>query len=180
MSLWLAKGLHSALESEVSHPLQELELTPGLAACFNNRHSRSKEGCENQQLLDAYDIPTGIYNNSAEYSIGVGRQQCYIPLAIAAIIGTSCTIQNIGSASLQRDAKFAKEVLEVIGYNKVVQTPTETTMQGPPIGQLKGLERLGFLGIANQRVKEYNRIQAMIDELAKFGIETNELDDGWP
>ncbi|KAF8195030.1 EPSP synthase-domain-containing protein [Pholiota molesta] len=104
--------------------------------------TRSKEGCENQQLLDAYDIPTGIYNNSAEYSIESDASSATYPLAIAAIIGTSCTIQNIGSASLQRDAKFAKEVLEVIGYNKVVQTPTETTMQGPPIGQLKGLEEV--------------------------------------
>ncbi|PIL27015.1 hypothetical protein GSI_10154 [Ganoderma sinense ZZ0214-1] len=34
------------------------------------------------------------------------------------------------------------------------------------------------IGIANQRVKECNRIQAMIDELAKFGVETKELDDG--
>ncbi|KAF8179438.1 RNA 3'-terminal phosphate cyclase/enolpyruvate transferase [Pholiota molesta] len=35
-----------------------------------------------------------------------------------------------------------------------------------------------ILGIVNQRVKEYNHIKAMIDELAKFGVETNELDDG--
>ncbi|TFY79059.1 hypothetical protein EWM64_g4952, partial [Hericium alpestre] len=32
--------------------------------------------------------------------------------------------------------------------------------------------------IANQRVKECNRIRAMIDQLAKFGVETKELDDG--
>ncbi|KAH7105824.1 Pentafunctional AroM protein [Auriculariales sp. MPI-PUGE-AT-0066] len=35
-----------------------------------------------------------------------------------------------------------------------------------------------ILGIANQRVKECNRIRAMIDQLAKFGVETKELDDG--
>ncbi|KZV97983.1 Pentafunctional AroM protein [Exidia glandulosa HHB12029] len=35
-----------------------------------------------------------------------------------------------------------------------------------------------ILGIANQRVKECNRIRAMIDELAKFGVQTKELDDG--
>ncbi|EIW75953.1 Pentafunctional AroM protein [Coniophora puteana RWD-64-598 SS2] len=35
-----------------------------------------------------------------------------------------------------------------------------------------------ILGIANQRVKECNRIRAMMDQLAKFGIKTTELDDG--
>ncbi|KAF8161888.1 hypothetical protein BJ912DRAFT_935761 [Pholiota molesta] len=86
-----------------------------------------KEGCENQQLLDAYDIPTGIYNNSAEYSIESDASSATYPLAIAAII-ERCKVRQRG--------------LEVIGYNKVVQTPTETTMQGPPIGQLKGLEEV--------------------------------------
>ncbi|KAI5301690.1 3-dehydroquinate dehydratase (3-dehydroquinase), partial [Ascosphaera atra] len=33
-------------------------------------------------------------------------------------------------------------------------------------------------GIANQRVKECNRIKAMYDELAKFGVTCREFDDG--
>ena len=33
-------------------------------------------------------------------------------------------------------------------------------------------------GIANQRVKECNRIEAMITELAKFGVKADELPDG--
>ena len=33
-------------------------------------------------------------------------------------------------------------------------------------------------GIANQRVKECNRIQAMEDELAKFGVTCRQFDDG--
>ena len=33
-------------------------------------------------------------------------------------------------------------------------------------------------GIANQRVKECNRIEAMVTELAKFGVKANELPDG--
>ncbi|KAI9510956.1 hypothetical protein F5148DRAFT_1281314 [Russula earlei] len=72
-------------------------------------------------------------------------------------------------------------------------------MQGPPIGQLKAISLIDMepmmdtfltasvlaaltttriVGIANQRVKECNRIWTMIDQLAKFGIETKELDDG--
>ncbi|KAF8901182.1 Shikimate dehydrogenase [Gymnopilus junonius] len=122
------------------------------------------------------------------------------PLAIAAITGTTCAIQNIGSSSLQGDAKFALEVLEKMGCT-VVQTATETTVTGPKVGTLKAIEevdmeemtdafltatvlaavangRTRILGIANQRVKECNRIRAMIDELAKFGVDTVELDDG--
>ena len=141
------------------------------------------------KFLDVYDIPKGVYVNPAEYNIESDASSATYPLAIAAITGTSCTIQNIGSASLQGDAKFAKEVLEKMGCY-VVQTPTETTVQGPPIGQLKAIEEVDMeemtdafltatalaavaqgktriLGIANQRVKECNRIKAMMDELGK-------------
>lgn len=74
---------------------------------------------------------------------------------------------------------------------QVVQTPTETTVQGPPVGQLKAIEEIDMevmtdafltatvlaavasgktriIGIANQRVKECNRIRAMMDELGMF------------
>ncbi|KAF8162146.1 hypothetical protein BJ912DRAFT_1068983 [Pholiota molesta] len=111
--------------------------------------TRSKEGCENQQLLDAYDIPTGIYNNSAEYSIESDASSATYPLAIAAII----------------------EVLEVIGYNKVVQTPTETTMQGPPIGQLKGLEEVDMTEMTDAFLTATVLATAMIDELVSSGEE---------
>lgn len=152
------------------------------------------------KFLDVYEIPKAVYTNPPEYNIESDASSATYPLAIAAVTGTSCTIQNIGSASLQGDAKFAKEVLEKMGC-QVSQTATETTVQGPPIGQLKAIEEVDMevmtdafltatalaavangktriIGIANQRVKECNRIRAMIDELAKFGVETIELDDG--
>ena len=168
-------------------------------------------------LLDVYDIPKGSYTNPTEYCIESDASSATYPLAIAAITGTSCTIANIGSSSLQGDAKFAKEVLEKMGCN-VVQTSSETTVEGPRNGRLKAIPeidmetmtdafltasvlaavadgRTRIVGIANQRVKECNRIRAMIDELgeillitirtsfltgriAKFGVETKELDDG--
>ncbi|EGN94414.1 hypothetical protein SERLA73DRAFT_114628 [Serpula lacrymans var. lacrymans S7.3] len=167
------------------------------------------------KLLDVYRIPKGVYKNPAEYNIESDASSATYPLAIAAITGTSCTISNIGSASLQGDARFAKEVLEPMGCT-VVQTETETTVQGPPIGQLKAIGLIDMepmtdafltasvlaavaigqplegrelkdadsptvtriIGISNQRVKECNRIRAMIDQLAKFGVKTNELEDG--
>lgn len=139
------------------------------------------------KFLDVYEIPKAVYTNPPEYNIESDASSATYPLAIAAITGTSCTIQNIGSASLQGDAKFAKEVLEKMGC-QVSQTATETTVQGPPVGQLKAIEeadmevmtdafltatalaavangKTRIIGIANQRVKECNRIRAMIDEL---------------
>ncbi|KAI0954260.1 hypothetical protein AcV7_007538 [Taiwanofungus camphoratus] len=167
------------------------------------------------KLMDVYKIPKAIYTNPSEYSIESDASSATYPLAIAAITGTSCTISNIGSSSLQGDARFAKEVLEPMGC-EVIQTETETTVRGPPVGQLRALGLVDMepmtdafltasvlaavavapplrkrqledesrptttriVGIANQRVKECNRIQAMMDQLSKFGIETKELDDG--
>ncbi|OCH92448.1 aromatic amino acid family biosynthesis-like protein [Obba rivulosa] len=164
---------------------------------------------------DVYRIPKAAYASPREYSIESDASSATYPLAIAAITGTTCTIENIGSASLQGDARFAKEVLEPMGC-VVVQTATETTVTGPPVGQLRALGLVDMepmtdafltasvlaavacapplagreladgsrpattriVGIANQRVKECNRIQAMMDQLAKFGVETKELDDG--
>ncbi|GLB40993.1 putative the AROM polypeptide catalyzes 5 consecutive enzymatic reactions in prechorismate polyaromatic amino acid biosynthesis [Lyophyllum shimeji] len=152
------------------------------------------------ELLDVYDVPKGAYVNPEVYNIESDASSATYPLAIAAITGTTCTIPNIGTASLQGDARFAKEVLERMGC-EVTQTVSSTTVRGPPVGGLKGIEeidmtvmtdafltatvlaavaqgKMRILGIANQRVKECNRIRAMMDELAKFGVQTIELDDG--
>lgn len=149
-----------------------------------------------------YRIPKGSYTNPSEYIIESDASSATYPLAFAAMTGTSCTVPSIGSSSLQGDARFAIDVLEPMGC-KVVQTATSTTVNGPPMGQLKPLPHVdmepmtdAFLtaavvaavadssqstsitGIANQRVKECNRIAAMVTELSKFGVLANELPDG--
>ncbi|CBQ73986.1 probable ARO1-Pentafunctional AROM polypeptide [Sporisorium reilianum SRZ2] len=177
-------------------------------------------GVKVERLLDpatgrpsnTYRIPKDHYVSPDIYDIESDASSATYPLAIAAITGTECTVPNIGSASLQGDARFAKEVLEPMGCT-VVQTATSTTVIGPKVGQLRqiGLVDMepmtdAFLtasvllavaaqpaangststsrpstritGIANQRVKECNRIRAMMDELAKFGVDTKEHDDG--
>ncbi|KAG0263627.1 3-dehydroquinate dehydratase (3-dehydroquinase) [Mortierella polycephala] len=156
---------------------------------------------------NTYRIPQGSYINPAEYLVEADASSATYPLAIAAITGTTCTVPNIGSASLQGDAGFAVNVLRPMGCT-VVQTETSTTVTGPPIGTLKPLPHIdmetmtdAFLtasvlaavtqpatpggenvtkisGIANQRVKECNRIAAMMHELGKFGVTTSEFDDG--
>lgn len=147
-----------------------------------------------------YHIPQGHYKNPEVYVVESDASSATYPLAFAALTGTSCTIPNIGSSSLQGDAKFAVDVLKPMGCT-VVQTPTSTTVTGPPRGQLHGLGEIdmepmtdAFLtasvvaavadgktsitGISNQRVKECNRIDAMITQLAKFGVQAEELPDG--
>jgi pentafunctional AROM polypeptide len=152
-----------------------------------------------------YHIPQGSYTNPAEYVIESDASSATYPLAIAAVTGTTCTVPNIGSSSLQGDARFAVEVLRPMGCT-VDQTATSTTVTGPADGVLRPLPSVdmepmtdAFLGasvlaavaqgegsnhttkiygIANQRVKECNRIEAMRVELAKFGVVCRELPDG--
>jgi pentafunctional AROM polypeptide len=147
-----------------------------------------------------YHIPQGTYHSPAEYVVESDASSATYPLAVAAITGTTCTIPNIGSKSLQGDARFAVDVLRPMGCN-VEQTDYSTTVTGPAPGALKGIEHVdmepmtdAFLtasvlaavasgvtritGIANQRVKECNRIAAMRVQLAKFGVQSGELEDG--
>lgn len=178
-----------------------IDMTIAMMAEFGIVAERQKDA--NGKLLDLYRIPKGVYTNPTEYNVESDASSATYPLAIAAITGTTCTISNIGSSSLQGDARFAKEVLEPMGC-RVEQTATSTTVTGPPVGQLRALGNVdmepmtdAFLtasvlaavaalpplagrevqglgdhgsriyGIANQRVKECNRIKAMRDELGE-------------
>ncbi|KAJ5676826.1 uncharacterized protein N7477_002459 [Penicillium maclennaniae] len=152
-----------------------------------------------------YHIPQAHYVNPAEYVVESDASSATYPLAIAAITGTKCTVPNIGSKSLQGDARFAVDVLRPMGCS-VEQDDHSTTVTGPASGILRPLPNVdmepmtdAFLtasvlaavargegpnhttriyGIANQRVKECNRIKAMKDELAKYGVVCREHDDG--
>ncbi|KAF8836479.1 aromatic amino acid family biosynthesis-like protein [Paxillus ammoniavirescens] len=190
-----------------------IDMTIALMRDFGIEVTRERDPASGE-LLNAYKIPRGTYKvpSSGVFTIESDASSATYPLAIAAITGTTCTLSSIGSSSLQGDARFAKEVLEPMGCT-VVQTATETTVTGPPIGTLKamgevdmepmtdafltaavvgavatdggkggeggeGKNVLRIRGIANQRVKECNRIKAMRDQLAKFGVETSEFEDG--
>lgn len=152
-----------------------------------------------------YKIPTGKYKAPKTFEIESDASSSTYPLAFAALTGSTITIPNIGSSSLQGDARFAVDVLRPMGC-KVEQTETSTTVTGPPPGQLKPLPLIdmepmtdafltasvlaavaqgpngdhttNIVGIANQRVKECDRIAAMVHQLHKFGVIANELEDG--
>lgn len=160
---------------------------------------------KSQSEPNTYHIPNQPYTNPAKYEVESDASSATYPLAIAAITGTTCAVPNIGSKSLQGDAHFAVDVLRPMGCT-VEQTDTSTTVTGPPRGSLVALSEVDMepmtdafltasvlaavassngstattriVGIANQRVKECDRIAAMKDQLAKFGVVCRELDDG--
>ncbi|KAM0268408.1 hypothetical protein ACHAQH_009983 [Verticillium albo-atrum] len=171
-----------------------IDMTLAMMKAFGVKAERSSSD------PNTYHIPKATYKNPAEYTIESDASSATYPLAIAAITGTTCTVPNIGFSSLQGDARFAIDVLQPMGCT-VQQTATSTTVTGPALGGLQALPHVdmepmtdAFLtasvlaavatgttkisGIANQRVKECNRISAMREQLAKFGVVTDEFDDG--
>jgi len=83
-----------------------------------------------------YHVPRATYENPPEYEIESDASSSTYPLAIAAITGTTCTVPNIGSSSLQGDARFAVEVLKPMGCT-VRQEKSSTTVTGPLKGRLQ-------------------------------------------
>eukprot|EP01061_Rhynchopus_euleeides_P046823 TRINITY_DN9073_c0_g3_i2.p1 TRINITY_DN9073_c0_g3~~TRINITY_DN9073_c0_g3_i2.p1 ORF type:complete len:1550 (+),score=597.62 TRINITY_DN9073_c0_g3_i2:119-4651(+) len=161
-----------------------------------------------QEGTDTYTIPTGAYANPSEYQVEVDASSATYPLAIPAVLSGvaagaasggpfSITVNGIGSASVQGDAHFA-ELLEKMGCSITVEKSRTTVRQAG--GRLKAVDidmntmtdafmtaavvmaladgTSRITGIANQRVKECNRIEAMITEFAKIGVQCNELPDG--
>ncbi|KAJ8613072.1 hypothetical protein MRB53_037124 [Persea americana] len=176
-----------------------IDMTIAMMASFGVEVKRSATEAH------TYHIPAQPYTNPSTYEIESDASSATYPLAVAAITGTTCTIPNIGSKSLQGDARFAVDVLRPMGCT-VEQTDETTTVTGPARGSLKAVPHLdmepmtdAFLtacvlaavtgkdangsvtritGIANQRVKECDRIAAMREQLAKFGVHCHEHDDG--
>ncbi|MFK7788253.1 MAG: 3-phosphoshikimate 1-carboxyvinyltransferase [Phycisphaeraceae bacterium] len=113
----------------------------------------------------------------------------YFLAAAAAVPGSSCTIQHLGSESVQGDADFCM-VLGLMGCN-VDQRTHSTTIIAPSSGRLKGVDvklnqmpdmaqtlaALAILAdgptrirkVGNLRVKETDRMEAIRVELTKLG-----------
>ena len=176
-----------------------IDMTTSMMASFGIHVQRS------DKEANTYFIPQGTYSSPESYEVESDASSATYPLALAAITGTTCTVPNIGSKSLQGDARFALDVLKPMGCS-VEQTQTSTTVRGPSQGALVPIQEVNMepmtdafltasvlaaavqfkdeksttriVGIANQRVKECNRIEAMRVELAKFGVQCRELEDG--
>ncbi|KAK5108547.1 hypothetical protein LTR62_008204 [Meristemomyces frigidus] len=182
----------------ISQPYIDMTIAMMRSFGVEVKRGRGSDG----ELEDVYHVPRQKYVSPNEYEVESDASSATYPLAIAAVTGRTVTVPNIGSASLQGDAEFAVKVLKPMGC-RVVQTASSTTVSGPEDGLLKSLDGVdmetmtdAFLtasvlaavarpggttriaGIANQRQKECNRIQAMRVELEKFGVLCRELPDG--
>eukprot|EP00123_Amoebidium_parasiticum_P017496 comp23872_c0_seq2/m.41864 comp23872_c0_seq2/g.41864 ORF comp23872_c0_seq2/g.41864 comp23872_c0_seq2/m.41864 type:complete len:823 (-) comp23872_c0_seq2:45-2513(-) len=148
---------------------------------------------------NTYDIPKQTLANPNEFLVEGDASSATYPLAIAAITGGTVTVDNVGSRSLQGDAAFCR-LLESMGCT-VSQSETTTTVTGPPRDQRLKPIKIDMMtmtdafmtaavlaavadgtsqltGIANQRVKECDRLAVMVEELGKLGVKARELPDG--
>lgn len=115
-------------------------------------------------------------------------------LAGATITGGTMTVEGCGSESLQGDVRFA-QVMELMGA-KVEWSPYSIKITGPPRGQLKGIDhncndipdaamtlavaalfaegQTAIRDVYNWRVKETERMKAIVSELSKLGATVEE------
>lgn len=140
-------------------------------------------------------IPPGQQYKSpgSAYVEGDASSASYF-LAGATITGGTVTVEGCGSDSLQGDVRFA-EVMGLMGA-KVEWAPYSITITGPPRGQLKAIDHncndipdaamtlavaalfaegtTAIRDVYNWRVKETERMKAIVAELGKLGATVEE------
>jgi len=148
--------------------------------------------------VNQFRVPRGTFVNPAQWAVEPDASSATYLLAMAAVTGGEIRVLHLGSRSLQGDAQFF-QVLEAMGC-EVFQNERETRVRGIQGQRLRSVQlnmetltdafmtiavlaavaegRTEIRGIANQRVKECNRIQVMVEELTKIGVGCGELPDG--
>ncbi len=142
-------------------------------------------------------VPQGRYR-ARDFQIEGDASSASYFFAGAAITGSSVTVENLPQYSVQGDARFV-DLLEEMGCT-VMRSEKGTTVVGPSVGGLKGIEvsmrdmpdmvptLAAIAPFANGttiikdcphlRIKETDRLAAMATELARLGADVEELDDG--
>lgn len=146
-------------------------------------------------LSDFY-VPKGVYRACGDYMVEGDASSASYPLAAAAIAHGKVRVLGVGSESCQGDVKFA-EVLAKMGA-RITMGPDWVECEGPA-GKLKAIDlnlndipdaamtvavlalfadgTSKISGIASWRVKETDRIAAIVAELRKVGAEvTSDMD----
>lgn len=187
-------------ETSVVLELEEEEITSLPYILMTIELMKAFGVCVQREGKNRFCIPKGTYQNPSNFQVEVDASSASYPLALAAITGGQVVVEALGSTSVQGDASF-HTVLRAMGC-ETSQTNTTTTVRGPPSNvSLQAIECLDMetmtdafmtaavlaavahgttkiVGISNQRVKECNRIEVMITELGKLGVECGELEDG--
>ncbi|OQR86371.1 pentafunctional AROM polypeptide [Achlya hypogyna] len=187
---YASKPLELELEEEAPTSLPYILMTTQLMADFGIHVT--------QTGANRFSVPQGVYTNPPTYHVEVDASSATYPLAFAAITGGRVTVPGLGHSSTQGDAAV-HTVLRAMGCT-TGQDATTTWVQGPPPGALTAVDvdmmtmtdafmtvavvaaaatgTTRITGIANQRVKECNRIEVMVHELTKCGVRAGELPDG--
>ncbi|MEO1235259.1 MAG: 3-phosphoshikimate 1-carboxyvinyltransferase [Planctomycetota bacterium] len=148
----------------------------------------------------AVHVPAGRYRGY-DYPIEPDASNASYFLAAAAVLpGSRCTVEGLGSRSLQGDAEFC-DVLGRMGCG-VDQRLDRTTVAAPPDGVLRGIDvdlndmpdmaqtlavvalftdpatgPTTIRNVGNLRVKETDRLAALENELVKFGAKASTIED---
>mmetsp|Transcript_18311 Transcript_18311/g.30324 ORF Transcript_18311/g.30324 Transcript_18311/m.30324 type:complete len:1204 (+) Transcript_18311:253-3864(+) len=87
-------------------------------------------GVEVKQISpNRFSVPCSVYKNPSNVTVEGDATAASYHLAMAAITGGTVTVDNVGSLSMQTDAKFCK-LLEKMGC-EIEQTESSTTVRGP-------------------------------------------------
>eukprot|EP00471_Norrisiella_sphaerica_P012996 CAMPEP_0184496476 /NCGR_PEP_ID=MMETSP0113_2-20130426/34037_1 /TAXON_ID=91329 /ORGANISM="Norrisiella sphaerica, Strain BC52" /LENGTH=472 /DNA_ID=CAMNT_0026883105 /DNA_START=90 /DNA_END=1508 /DNA_ORIENTATION=- len=155
-----------------------------------------------EKEANVFSIANKGFDNKAAWTVEGDASSASYPLALAAVTGGTVTVSNCGKQSLQGDANFC-QLLEKMGCS-VSQTDGTTTVTGPKdlkegLNAIEGEVDMDsmtdlfmtlaavaavsngttrIVNVANQRVKECNRIEAMVLELTKCDVKCKELETG--
>ncbi len=144
-----------------------------------------------------FSVPVGCYHG-INYQIEADASSASYFLAAAAVTGRSVLVTNMPEKPIQGDAYFA-DILGMMGC-KVNRTGSGTLVKGPDSNNLRAIDidmgrwpdvvptlaavaafangKTRITNVAHLRIKETDRIKAVVTELRRIGVDARELDDG--
>ena len=154
-------------------------------------------GINVQEKENSFNVPKGCYK-AQDYTVEADASSASYFFAAAAITGLPVTVTNMPPKPIQGDAAFV-ELLGKMGCS-VERTNLGTTVKGPGKRGLKAIEvdmskwpdvaptlavvaafangTTRITNVEHLRIKETDRIKAVVTELKKIGCQAEELPDG--
>ncbi|MBE6428614.1 MAG: 3-phosphoshikimate 1-carboxyvinyltransferase [Planctomycetaceae bacterium] len=178
--------------SLVSKPYVDMTISVMKAFGVEIHELKTEEGTE------AFRIPPNQKYRGREYVIEPDASAASYFFAAAAVTGGEILVRNLSRDALQGDVAFC-DCLEKMGC-AVEYLPNAIKVSRTPKSPLHGIDvDMHFISdtvqtlsavalfanspttirnVANMRVKETDRIHAVVTELRKFGVRVDEFDDG--
>ncbi len=154
-------------------------------------------GITPQEDQNTFFIPKGVYS-ARNYTVEADASSASYFFAAAAVTGQRVCVTNMPPEPIQGDSAFV-DLLAKMGC-EVNRSKQGTVVQGPPRGQLRAIEvdmskwpdvaptlavvaafakgRTVITNIGHLRVKETDRIAAVVTELNRIGCKAQEMEDG--